>query len=225
MPRRQPRWPIIGLNSRCQDVTPISTYKKKWPRRVRVHFSLDLARLLRHRIPQERFKVPGTIYFQSARQCAGINRHTVGDESALQERNSETILASSFASGTVGCRAKRKQRERWAGGLSSEKLDLGCRPCCRKGKAISQPPLSARRLGISRSRRAQHALLLSRGKPYAREPNLQRRETSVLAASSSPAREGEKPKLGMHGTEESESAVVPMKEPNEGRPGRPRSPR
>ena len=40
----------------------------------------------------------------------------------------------------------------------------------------------------------------------AREPNLQRRETSVLAASSSPAQEGEKPKLGMHGREESESA-------------------
>ena len=34
---------------------------------------------------------------ESARQCAGINRHTVGDERALQERNSETILASSFA--------------------------------------------------------------------------------------------------------------------------------
>ena len=33
----------------------------------------------------------------SDRQCAGINRHTVGDERALQERNSETILASSFA--------------------------------------------------------------------------------------------------------------------------------
>ena len=32
-----------------------------------------------------------------ARQCAGINRHMVGDERALQERNSETILASSFA--------------------------------------------------------------------------------------------------------------------------------
>ena len=32
-----------------------------------------------------------------ARQCAGINRHMVGDEKALQERNSETILASSFA--------------------------------------------------------------------------------------------------------------------------------
>ena len=30
-------------------------------------------------------------------QCAGINRHMVGDERALQERNSETILASSFA--------------------------------------------------------------------------------------------------------------------------------
>ena len=47
------------------------------------------------------------------------------------------------------------------------------------------------------------------------------RETSVLAAMSSPAQEGEKPKLGMNGTEESESAVVPMKEPNEGRPGQP----
>ena len=33
-------------------------------------------------------------------------------------------------------------------------------------------------------------------------------ETSVLAASSSPALEGEKPKLGVYDTEESESAVV-----------------
>ena len=37
---------------------------------------------------------------KSTRQCAGINRHTVGDESALQERNSETILASSFYYGS-----------------------------------------------------------------------------------------------------------------------------
>ena len=42
-----------------------------------------------------------------------------------------------------------------------------------------------------------------------------------MAALSSPAQEGEKPKLGMNGTEESESAVVPMKEPNEGRSGQP----
>ena len=33
-------------------------------------------------------------------------------------------------------------------------------------------------------------------------------ETSDLAAVSSPAQEGEKPKLDMNGTEESESAVV-----------------
>ena len=51
------------------------------------------------------------------------------------------------------------------------------------------------------------------------------RETSVLAALSSPVQEGPKPKLDMNGTEESESAVVPMKEPNEGRPGRPEKPR
>ena len=38
-----------------------------------------------------------SVPFQGARQCAGINRHMVGDERALQERNSETILASSFA--------------------------------------------------------------------------------------------------------------------------------
>ena len=30
-------------------MTPISTYKNKWPRRFRSHFSLDLARLLRGR--------------------------------------------------------------------------------------------------------------------------------------------------------------------------------
>ena len=47
------------------------------------------------------------------------------------------------------------------------------------------------------------------------------RETSVLAAASSPVQEGPKPKLDMNGTEGSESAVVPLKEPNEGRLGRP----
>jgi len=44
------------------------------------------------------------------------------------------------------------------------------------------------------------------------------RETSVLAAGSSPVQEGEKPKLGMNGTEESELAVVPIKGPIEGKP-------
>ena len=43
-----------------------------------------------------------------------------------------------------------------------------------------------------------------------------------MAALSSPVQEGQKPKLGMNGTEGSESAVVPMKEPNEGRLGRPK---
>ena len=37
------------------------------------------------------------IVIAGVRQCAGINRHMVGDERALQERNSEIILASSFA--------------------------------------------------------------------------------------------------------------------------------
>ena len=42
-------------------------------------------------------KIQDKIPKYSAGQCAGINRHMVGDERALQERNSETILASSFA--------------------------------------------------------------------------------------------------------------------------------
>ena len=42
-----------------------------------------------------------------------------------------------------------------------------------------------------------------------------------MAALSSPVREGIAPKPDMNETEESESVVVPMKEPNEGRPGRP----
>ena len=45
-------------------------------------------------------------------------------------------------------------------------------------------------------------------------------ETSASAAKSSPAQEGETQKLGMHDGEESELAVVPMKEPNKGRPSR-----
>ena len=41
-------------------------------------------------------------------------------------------------------------------------------------------------------------------------------ETSVVAASSSPAQEGQKPKLGMHATEESESAPNPEYSTDEG---------
>ena len=46
---------------------------------------------------------------------AGINRHIVGDERALQERSSDSILASSLAPVVARRRAKRRQRYRWAG--------------------------------------------------------------------------------------------------------------
>ena len=54
-------------------------------------------------------------------ESAGINRHVVGAERALQERSSESILASSLAGDIVRCRLKRRQRYRWAGLLSCEK--------------------------------------------------------------------------------------------------------
>ena len=53
-------------------------------------------------------------------ECAGINRHVVGDERALQERRSDSILASSLAHVVARRQAKRRQRHRWAGRLSSE---------------------------------------------------------------------------------------------------------
>ncbi|NMC70253.1 MAG: LamG domain-containing protein [Myxococcales bacterium] len=52
--------------------------------------------------------------------CAGINRHVVGDERALQERSSDSILTSSLAWYAVRCTAKRRQRHRWAGRLSPD---------------------------------------------------------------------------------------------------------
>jgi hypothetical protein len=54
-------------------------------------------------------------------ESAGINRHVVGDERALQERSSESILASSLAGEIARCRLKRRQGYRWAGLLSFEK--------------------------------------------------------------------------------------------------------
>jgi hypothetical protein len=54
-------------------------------------------------------------------ESAGINRHVVGDERAVQERNSESILASSLAGDIARWRLKRRQRYRWAGRLSFEK--------------------------------------------------------------------------------------------------------
>jgi len=54
-------------------------------------------------------------------ESAGINRHVVGDERALQERSSESILALSLAGDAARYRSKRRQRYRWAGLLSFEK--------------------------------------------------------------------------------------------------------
>ncbi|MCX6617544.1 MAG: type II toxin-antitoxin system VapC family toxin [Acidobacteria bacterium] len=52
--------------------------------------------------------------------CAGINRHVVGDERALQESRSDSILTLSLAPVAVRRQVKRRQRHRWAGLLSSE---------------------------------------------------------------------------------------------------------
>ena len=46
---------------------------------------------------------------------AGINRHIVGDARALQERKSDSILASSLALVAARLPSKRRQRNRWAG--------------------------------------------------------------------------------------------------------------
>src|SRR5664280_1561734 len=54
------------------------------------------------------------------KECAGINRHVVGDERALQERRSDSILTSSLAPVAARRQVKRRQRHRWAGRLSSE---------------------------------------------------------------------------------------------------------
>ena len=94
-------------------------------------------------------------------------------------------------------------------GIELRKTNLGCRPCCLKGKAKSAPP--GTRGG---------------GESYVvREPSTpgnrmhENREASILAAAgqSGPG-SGQTAKLGMHEVEESESAVVPRKEPNDGQP-------
>jgi hypothetical protein len=41
-------------------------------------------------------------------ECAGINRHVVGDERALQERRSDSILTSSLAPVVARRQAKRR---------------------------------------------------------------------------------------------------------------------
>ena len=73
---------------------------------------------------------------QEGIECAGINRHVVGDERALQERRSDSILTSSLAPLVARRQAKRRQRHRWAGRSSSENLDqavlwvIGGKPSC-----------------------------------------------------------------------------------------------
>ena len=96
-------------------------------------------------------------------------------------------------------------------------ISLGCRPCCLKGKAKSVRPTIARLGGILRSRRAQHV------RDWKASNRMhENRETSALAAAGqSGSGRGQTSKLSMNDGEESESAVVPMKEPNKGRPGRP----
>ena len=94
-------------------------------------------------------------------------------------------------------------------GIELRKTNLGCRPCCLKGKAISPPP-EARGGGES------HVV---------EEPSTpgnrmhENRETSTsTAAGQSGSGSGQTAKLSVNGGEESESAEVPMKEPNEGKP-------
>lgn len=70
----------------------------------------------------------------SVTACAGINRHVVGDERALQERRSDSILTSSLAPVAVRRQAKRRQRHRWAGRLSSENLEPGADPFLSAGR-------------------------------------------------------------------------------------------
>jgi hypothetical protein len=54
-------------------------------------------------------------------ECAGINRHVVGDERALQERRTANpSLASSLAGSIARWALKRRQRYQWAGLLSFE---------------------------------------------------------------------------------------------------------
>jgi hypothetical protein len=53
-------------------------------------------------------------------ESAGINRHVVGEEGAIQESN-ESILASSLAGDIARCRLKRRQRYWRAGPLNFEK--------------------------------------------------------------------------------------------------------
>ena len=50
-----------------------------------------------------------SVWFVGNAECAGINRHVVGDERALQERRTATpILASSLARDIVRCLVKRR---------------------------------------------------------------------------------------------------------------------
>ena len=63
---------------------------------------------------------PGDGRGNQGTECAGINRHVVGDERALQERRSDSILTSSLAPVAARRQVKRRQRHRWAGRLSSE---------------------------------------------------------------------------------------------------------
>jgi len=63
----------------------------------------------------ERVQTLGVLAESLGAESAGINRHIVGDERALQERNSETILAPSLAPLVVRPSAKRRQ-EYWRAG-------------------------------------------------------------------------------------------------------------
>src|SRR5215472_14902833 len=55
-------------------------------------------------------------------ECAGINRHVVGDERALQERRvANPFWPRVLQADIARCRLKRRQRYQWAGLLSFEK--------------------------------------------------------------------------------------------------------
>ena len=94
-------------------------------------------------------------------------------------------------------------------GIELRKPNLGSRPCCLKGKATSEPPQT-------RGGEESH-VVVEPGTPGNRMH--ENRETSMLAATAqSGSGSGQTAKLGVYEVEGSESAVVPMKEPNDGPP-------
>ncbi len=185
------------------------------PNGSRSDYRQDFRSMKRSNLRGDDFRITSeTIHMEvkaTIRRRAGVNRHVAGDERSLQERSSESILASSLVGVIARWRLKRRQRYQWAGLLSFEKSLFQ--------DADTLTYVEGNTAGRVESRAARRSCVVEdpahAEKQHAREPGgLRSASVDTCHVEPRPARKGSGRNAGMDALEESDRAIVLVIQPN-----------